>query len=230
MFGRLPEVIRYDLPTLAELPANCVDWQIDPKRAALLIHDMQGYFLRPLAAGGMPYDALVSHIGEIRAACVAAGVPVTYTAQPGDMTPDERGLLKDIWGSGMSKEALDRGIVDALAPSDDDQVFTKWRYSAYHASNLLEWLREHGRDQLIITGVYAHVGVLVTAFDSYSRDVQTFIAADAVADFTREDHDLALGYAAARCAVVISTAELVDALSVDALSGDTLAVDDQVRQ
>ncbi|NED81783.1 isochorismatase family protein, partial [Streptomyces sp. SID11233] len=52
-------------------------------------------------------------------------------------------------------------------------------------------------------------GVLMTAADAWSRDLRAFVAADAVADFSREDHDMALRWAAGRCARVAPTAALL---------------------
>ncbi|KAA0020129.1 isochorismatase family protein [Antrihabitans cavernicola] len=214
MFGGIPSAISYQMPTPNELPHNVADWTLEPSRAVLLIHDMQNYFLRPLLAGGSPYAELVANIAHLRAECLRAGVAVAYTAQPGGMTPTERGLLRDLWGAGMTTDETDRAVVSELTPGPDDLVFTKWRYSAFHESALLQELRERGRDQLIITGVYAHVGVLVTACESYSRDIETFLAADAVADFSRSDHSMTLDYAAARCAMVRTTADLVAAVKM----------------
>jgi isochorismate hydrolase len=81
-------------------------------------------------------------------------------------------------------------------------VFTKWRYSAFARTDLLAWLRGHEVDQLVICGVYAHVGVLMSAVDAFTDDIQPFVVADAVADFSAEDHRFALEYAARNCAVV----------------------------
>ncbi|MFI1916225.1 isochorismatase family protein [Nocardia sp. NPDC020380] len=219
MFGGIPDVISYDMPTSAELPENVVDWTVEPHRAVLLIHDMQNYFLRPLRAGGSPYSELVGNIARLRAACLRAGVAVAYTAQPGGMTPSERGLLRDLWGPGMTTDETDRAVVAELTPGPDDQVYTKWRYSAFHESGLLARLRADGRDQMIVTGVYAHVGVLVTATESYSRDIETFLAADAIADFSAADHRLTLDYAAGRCAMVRTTADLLADLTAGARVG-----------
>ncbi|STW40715.1 isochorismatase [Klebsiella pneumoniae] len=47
-------------------------------------------------------------------------------------------------------------MIAALAPDEDDTVLVKWRYSAFHRSPLRD-AKETGRDQLIITGVYAHI-------------------------------------------------------------------------
>lgn len=224
MFGGIPDVISYEMPTPDELPANAADWKIDPKRSALLIHDMQHYFLRPLAAGGSPYSELVTNIGRLRDACVRAGVAVAYTAQPGGMTRAERGLLRDLWGEGMTKDDADRAVVTELTPGPEDRVFTKWRYSAFHQTDLLEQLRATRRDQLIICGVYAHVGILVTACDSYSHDIETFLVADAIADFSGGDHRMTLDYAAARCAMVQTTADLVAAVQTGANVGSRVGV------
>ncbi|PHM73866.1 isochorismatase family protein [Xenorhabdus kozodoii] len=85
----------------------------------------------------------------------------------------------------------------------------KWRYSAFFKSNLLHRLRDLNRDQLIICGVYAHIGCLTTAIDAYSHDIETFFVSDAVADFSEEKHHLALRMAAEICAVVASTEQVI---------------------
>jgi isochorismate hydrolase len=69
----------------------------------------------------------------------------------------------------------------------------------------LAWLRELGRDQLIICGVYAHVGVLVSAVDAFTNDIQPFIVADAIGDLSATYHRWCLEYAAHCCAVVTTT-------------------------
>ncbi|MEV7281328.1 isochorismatase family protein [Streptomyces sp. NPDC093111] len=199
----IPPIEPYALPSADELPGNTARWSADPDRAVLLVHDMQRYFLRPFPAPLR--EPLVRNAALLRERAVATGMPVAYTAQPGGMNPEERGLLKDFWGPGMRVDPADREVVEPLAPGPDDQVFTKWRYSAFFRSGLLEWMRERGRDQLVVCGVYAHVGVLMTAVDAFTNDIQPFFVADAVADFSAAYHRQALEYAAERCAVVTTT-------------------------
>ncbi|MFD4027513.1 isochorismatase family protein [Streptomyces sp. NPDC058576] len=199
------------MPTPDELPGNAAQWTPDPRRAVLLLHDMQRYFLRPLPADGTRAD-LVRNAARLRKRCAELGVPVAYTAQPGSMTDEQRGLLRDFWGPGMRAREADREVVDELAPAAGDWRLTKWRYSAFHHSGLLGRMREEGRDQLIVCGVYAHVGVLMTAVEAFTHDIETFLAADAVADFSREHHLFTLRYAAGRCAAVAVTDTLIDEL------------------
>lgn len=203
----------YPLPGPSELPPQRVGWSPDPARAVLLIHDMQRYFLRAFPAQLPPLPQVVANIAEIRRTCVRLGVPVAYTAQPGSMTAAERGLLQDFWGPGMRASEADRQVLPELAPSQGDLVVTKWRYSAFHRTELLPWLRDSGRDQLIICGVYAHLGCLITAFDAYSHDIQPFLVADAVADLSSAWHRQALAHTAEACAATPTTEQVRTALT-----------------
>ncbi|MEU9204890.1 isochorismatase family protein [Streptomyces sp. NPDC048332] len=202
----LPPIASYPLPTAESLPSPVPQWSIDPSRALLLVHDMQRYFLEPFAAPLR--EELTTRTAALRAYCASQNIPVAYTAQPGGMTRQERGLLKDFWGPGMRTAPEDREVIDALAPAPGDWLLTKWRYSAFFNTNLLQRMRFHRRDQLIVCGVYAHVGVLMSTVEAFTHDIEPFLVADAVADFTEEDHWLALTYAARRCAVVTTTKEV----------------------
>ncbi len=73
-------------------------------------------------------------------------------------------------------------------------------------------MRKEGRDQLIISGIYAHIGCLVTACEAFMEDIEAFFVGDAVADFSLEKHQMALDYAAGRCAFTVMTDSLLDQL------------------
>ncbi len=194
------------MPGAREIPEPVVGWRLEARRAVLLVHDMQRYFVRFLPAGRSPTVELIANVQRLLRAARAAGVPVIYTAQPGDMSRDERGLLHDFWGPGMSGAAEDRAVLDAVAPAAGECVITRFRYSAFARTDLAERLGE--RDQLVVCGVFAHIGCVATAADAFVRDVQPFLAGDALAGFSRADHLRALRWAASSCAVTASTAAL----------------------
>ncbi|MEU1124553.1 isochorismatase family protein [Streptomyces sp. NPDC005899] len=208
----IPPIDSYPMPGAGDLPLNTASWQADPDRAVLLVHDMQRYFLRRFPEGESPGAGLVRNATLLREQAVASGMPVAYTAQPGGMTEEQRGLLKDFWGPGMRVDPADREVVEPLAPAPGDWLLTKWRYSAFFRSDLLERMRALGRDQLILCGVYAHIGVLTTAVEAFTNDIETFLVADAVADFSEAYHRMALDYAAERCAVVATTETVIKEL------------------
>ena len=202
---------------------NRVNWRVDPARAALLVHDMQRYFVRAfeLERDGQPLpdaqiNIAIANIRHLLDAAHAANIPVYYTAQPPRQNPADRRLLTDFWGDGLQDDESAQ-ILDELAPTEADTVLTKWRYSAFVRSPLEEQLKDLGRDQLIIGGIYAHIGCLTTALEAFMRDIQPFMVADALADFTEEEHRMACEYASGRCARVLNTAEVLEHLNAGAL-------------
>ncbi|WNG36063.1 isochorismatase family protein [Archangium violaceum] len=226
----LPSISPYAMPGAADLPKNKVSWTPDPKRAVLLIHDMQRYFLNAFTPDQSPVTELLANIQKLRQHCTALGIPVVYSAQPGGQTPEQRGLQLDLWGPGIPDGPHQKQIVDALAPAEGDIFLTKWRYSAFVKTELLELLRARGRDQLIITGIYAHIGCLQTASHAFMNDVQAFLVADAVGDFSLEHHQMALNYAAKLCAVTTTAQQVIDVLRPASTVGEQALSRQQVRE
>lgn len=216
----LPKIAPYELPGAADLPAGRVAWSLDPARAALLVHDAQRYFLAPYA--GSPIPEVVANTAALLAAARSAGMPVFYTAQPARPLDADRGLLTEFWGPGIGGVIDDdphaADVIDELAPEAEDTVLVKWRYSAFQRSTFHDDLLAHGRDQLLITGVYGHIGCQATAVEAFMRDIRPFFVADAVADFSRAWHDKACEYVAQRCGVVTTTADVLSTLAVPAVA------------
>jgi trans-2,3-dihydro-3-hydroxyanthranilic acid synthase len=210
----IPRIAPYPMPT--GTGAGPAAWLPDPDRAALLIHDMQGYFVGFLPPGRAPTTDLVANIGRAREAAYAGGLPVIYSVQPGRVARADRGLLYDLWGPGMTDAPGDRDIITDLTPGPDDFVVTKHRYSAFFGTPLAGLLASLGRDQLIVCGVFAHIGCLLTAADAFSHDLESFLLADAVADFSLVEHLQALDYAARRCAVTMTTDRMTSLVAAPA--------------
>ena len=211
----IPKLNAYALPTAADIPQNKVSWAFEPQRAALLIHDMQDYFLNFWGENCPMIEQVVANVAALRQFCKQQGIPVYYTAQPNDQSDADRALLNDMWGPGLNNHPDKQRIVAELAPDADDTVLVKWRYSAFHRSPLEQALKETGRDQLIICGVYAHIGCMITATDAFMRDIKPFMVADALADFSRDEHLMALNYVAGRAGRVVMTADLLPGAGAD---------------
>lgn len=209
----LPRINTYPLPQASQLPEPRVSWQPETGRLALLVHDMQRYFCTAFQPDADPFRPLVSNICRLIEAARSSGIPVFYTAQKGNQFLPDRGLQADFWGAGMSAKPEHEEILPELAPQDGDPLLVKHRYSAFQRSNLAELMRARGRDQLMITGIYAHIGCLATAVEAFQRDIQPFAIADAQADFSESRHSMAMDWIAACCGVPFSTEAAIRAIA-----------------
>ncbi|MEU1424438.1 isochorismatase family protein [Kitasatospora sp. NPDC086009] len=207
----LPTIAPYDPPRVDQLPAPKVPWRVDPARAVLLVHDLQNYFLSAFPAEGPPLAPALARTAQVLEYARGNGVPVVYSHQRGGQTPEQRGLQLDFWGPGLPADAWAQAVPEAVAPAEGDTLLLKWKYSAFARTELADILARSGRDQLVLVGVYAHIGVLMTAADAWSRDIQAFVVADATADFSAEKHLEGLRWAAEKCAVVLTTDQLLEA-------------------
>lgn len=209
----IPKIASYPMPQADDFFNNKTRWALDPEKSVLLVHDMQQYFLDFYDQSQAPIPELIQHTKALIEQARALNIPVVYTAQLGDQTPEHRQLLTDFWGTGLKDDPEQTKIHDELSPVGEDIVLTKWRYSAFKFSNLEQLMQDWERDQLMICGVYAHIGCLLSAAEAFMLNIRPFLVGDALADFSREEHDLAIKYASTRCAQVMSTNQVLTAWS-----------------
>ncbi|MFG2335749.1 isochorismatase family protein [Streptomyces yangpuensis] len=187
----LSNVTPYPMPGEAALPPPSEVWSIEPDRAALLVLGMQPQFLRAFPATAAPGGELLANTVALRREARARRIPVVFGHAPG----------------------AGPGPDDALAPERGDHVITYVRENAFLRSHLRRMLALTGRDQLLLCGLFAAGGVLLTAADARMHGIQPFMAADAVADIGPEDHALALRWTAARWGVVRTTRTLIQEMA-----------------
>lgn len=203
----IPQIAPYEIPAMPT--THTVDWAPQPHTSALLIHDMQRYFLDAYPAEQSPASTVIPHIRQLIDAADAANVPVFYSVQPPSQREHRRGLLQEFWGSGMQTDR-EAEVIPELAPREHHHVITKWRYSALQRTDLRQSLAYAGRDELIIVGVYGHMGCMMTAAEAFMNDIRAYVIRDAIADFTAEDHRQTLDWVAKRSGRVLDTSDILD--------------------
>ena len=221
----LPRIAPYELPVAGDIPDAKGPWQVEAGRAALLVHDMQNYFVRAFDRTMAPIKPAIANMARLIEHARALEIPVFYTAQTGDQDRRDRGLQADLWGPGMGGDPGETAIIDELRPKAGERVLVKHRYSAFQRSNLEPLMRVRGRDQLIVTGIYAHIGCLMTASEAFQRDFEAFVVADAMADFSRAEHDMAVRWVAGRCGVAMTTDAMLAALGAAPAIGAVLTLE-----
>ncbi|MFG2924899.1 isochorismatase family protein [Streptomyces sp. NPDC048305] len=173
--------------------------------SVLSVHDLQQHFLSAFPSGEQPLKGMLADTARLLEHARGMGVPVVYCTRIGGRSPEQRGLQLDFWGPGGADDPAVLAMPVGVAPEPGDTLLVRCKYSAFARTDLEGRLRAQGRGRLVIVGVYARIGVMMTACDAWVRDIQAFVLADATADFSREEHGTALRWSAGRCAVATIT-------------------------
>jgi bifunctional isochorismate lyase / aryl carrier protein len=195
---RKSQIQPYAMPDVGCLELNKVDWPLDASDAVLLVHDMQQYWLDFF----VDPQPVLQAVQRLVAAARLAKVPIVYSRGERPKHQAERALGLDMWGPGLAHPDIteqDVAITASLTPQPDDFVVDKVRVSAFYDTPLPTLLQKLGRKQLWICGVFAHHGVMVSSIEAFMRNYKVQLIADATADYSDDDHWMALRYIAQTC-------------------------------
>ena len=193
--------------------------EIDPRTTALLVIDMQRYFVSPHYPFMQTFEKLVPgvtagycervnsmvipNINRLQIGFRSLQLPIVYTAI-GSFLPDGRDLnrmWKDLDRLSMSVvgrrmfptvDAPSWQIDDSLAPAPGELVLNKTSSSALNSTMLDQTLRNMGVESLVVCGVTTDVCVETTARDAADRGFQVVIAEDACTALSADLHRAAL--------------------------------------
>lgn len=193
-------IFPYVMPTPAMLPDDRTGWTLDPGRAALLVLNLQRRFLRELDHEGAPVAELLANVRRLVEAAHTAAVPVIHSVPAVDRGPAPTGRP-----SVVPADKDGEAFTEQVMPRIGDTVLMSRKYSAFTRTRLDSRLRELSRDQVVVVGLFARVGVLMTAADAWGEDLEPFVVADAIADVSAGTHKFALEWVADTCGAVTST-------------------------
>ncbi len=160
----------------------------DISQAALLVLDMQRYFLDKDSHAYIPSsDAILGPIQRLIDGFHAQNRTIIFTRH---IDPESEGNPMRMWW----KDALDEDDeLSQLMPTmryDSATVLVKSSYDAFHATELDLLLRDAGIKQVVICGVMTHLCVETTARSAFCHGYNVFLPVNATAT-TNEDHHLA---------------------------------------
>jgi nicotinamidase-related amidase len=106
-------------------------------------------------------------------------------------------------------KGLGRTLPEVRALLGEAPAFEKTAFSCAEADGFMERLRALGAEHVILTGIEAHVCVLLTALDLLARGLRVSIVADAVCSRRLANLEIGLGQARQAGAVVTATETVV---------------------
>ena len=203
----------YKRQTLETLPALTERWleriapfnqhkmALNPAKAALLVIDMQKFFLEPASptftCGGL---AILPNVKRLLEVFRLRHCPVIFTRHVHHPDKLDAGIM-GWWWEGMCLEGSSASEVhDDIAPLPREKQVLKHRYSAFYNTDLETILRCLRVEDLVISGIMTNLCCESTARDAYFRDYRVFFPADATGTVSEEMHlasllNLSFGFA-----------------------------------
>ena len=177
-----------------------------PGHSALLVIDMQRYFVDPSGAAFLPSaQAILANVQRLIRVFRRERRPVIYTEHVHRADGLDAGILSDWWDDLIIEGTRDSEIDPAIAPRQSDKVVVKHRYSAFYGTDLETVLRVREIKDVVICGVMTNLCCESTARDAFYRDYRTFFLADATGTQSEEMHAASLLNLAYGFAVVTTT-------------------------
>jgi len=193
-------------------------WEFDPKKAALLVIDMQNDFVREGAVMEVPMARqALPNMRKIVEACRKAGVPVIYTQHVlydhFEVSPLETTYNPMLKSGGLRDGTPGVEIVEELKPEPGEIVVRKHRYDAFYNTQMETLIRNsrypHDTDTVIIVGTVTSVCCETTARSAFSRDFKVVFVSDANGGFDEASHNATLNSIRRVFGRVMSTDEVL---------------------
>ena len=196
------------LDALASHRSRHSDIVFQPECAALLVLDVQEYFLRETSHAFVPSaPAILPNIQSLIRVFYAHDRPVIFTRHVN--TDGDAGMMSSWWRELIRVESPDSAVIASLDASNGI-IIPKTQYDAFYNTSLEDVLRSRGVEQVVVTGVMTHLCCETTARSAFVRGFEVFFCVDGTATYTEEAHWASLLNLAHGFAVPAASNEIVE--------------------
>jgi nicotinamidase-related amidase len=211
------EVLRLAEAAYSENPS----FAVDPKRAVLLVIDMQDEFVKPHWTPFWVPDAtkIAKRVRRLLNFCRSKRIPVIFTAfarthsyldrpKTGAFMPNRyKGKVPD-----NPSYFRDGRIWHELSPLKDEVVIHKPSYGAFYDTPLESVLKNLERDTVVICGTLTNFCCGTTARQAYERGFKVIVGSDLTATDDPELHEAELKTLRKGFAMVMTSAQIIKKL------------------
>ena len=159
---------------------------INPEKSALLILDMQSYFLEPSAHAFIPSaPAIVPGLTQLASKYFALDLPVIFTQHLN--SAQDAGSMATWWNDIIKIEDPLAAIIPEFDYSNR-YVIPKTQYDAFYQTDLKEHLTSRDVSQVVVSGVMTHLCCETTARSAFMHGFEVFFLIDGTATYNKEHH------------------------------------------
>ncbi len=180
-----------------------------PKDTALLVIDMQDYFLDPSSKAFIPSSKVIlPKIKELISLCQITGMPIIFTRH---VDVEKGGTMDQWWGGMLEKDDPLSNITEELDTSKSD-IIEKNHYDAFLNTDLDSLLKEKGIRRVIISGIKTHLCCETTARSAFMHGYEVLFTIDGTSTNTLEQHRATIVNLSHGFATVVLVDEIKEAL------------------
>ena len=160
--------------------------KLKASKLALIIIDMQDYFLKKEAHGFVPSSgAIVPNVIRLQKHCLDKGIKVYFTQHINTL---ENARMMDVrFDELISEDHPFSGISNQFV-LDDCEIIQKPQFDAFFETDLEEKLRKDGVEQIIFAGVMTNLCVETTLRSAFVKGFDPIIPVDTTAANNLEFH------------------------------------------
>ena len=194
------------------LSANKKPAQVfQPLLSALLVLDMQAYFLEPSSHAFIPSGPeIIAPIQRLINKYEEHEFPIIFTRHINNAS--NAGMMATWWQELITHDHPLSDIVPEL-DVDNGVVIEKGQYDAFLGTELKGLLLERGIQQLVITGVMTHLCCETTARSGFMQGFEVFFVIDATATYNLAFHKASLINLGHGFADLVLTDETIDVIN-----------------
>jgi isochorismate hydrolase len=157
-----------------------------PEKAALLILDMQEYFLQADSHAFIPSaTAIVPRMNKLIAAFESAQCPVIATRHLN--TLEDAGMMSKWWRDLIKPQTAYSQYGKKIKIKNPVHII-KFQYDAFHQTELEDSLHKLNVTQVVICGVMTHLCCETTARSAFMHGFEVFFTVDGTATYNEELH------------------------------------------
>jgi bifunctional isochorismate lyase/aryl carrier protein len=192
-------------------PQKSISYQ--PQRSALLVLDMQAYFLDESSHAYIPSaEAIVEGIVQLINAYSMHERPIIFTQHINTTT--DAGMMSIWWKDLITYQ----NPLHKITPEIDVSMGTlilKSQYDAFYRTQLDEILHASGVSQVVLCGVMTHLCCETTARSAFMHGYEVFFPVDGTATYNLEYHRASLLNLAHGFAKLVFMKDLLEAMRGD---------------
>lgn len=172
--------------TSGRLKSNPRKWNADISRSALIVTDMQNYFLNPDSHAFIPSaTSIIPNILSLADFFHKSNRPVIFTKHTND---HENAACMSYWWKDMIGNETPSAKIHENLRTSGDIILEKHQYDAFYNTRLEEILHNQNVRFAVICGVMTNLCCETTTRSAFVKGFQPLLPLDATAAYNREFH------------------------------------------